>query len=53
MEANNDKNEAMRYERPTVVDYGDIFAITAANGHQTLTDAVLPAGHPISDATFS
>lgn len=43
----------MEYEKPTIVDYGNITELTAAQatGHQT--DASFPAHTPVSHLTFS
>jgi beta-lactam-binding protein with PASTA domain len=41
------------YEKPTVVDYGDVAELTAAQAAGSVTDAKFEAGTPEEDITFS
>lgn len=43
----------MDYIKPTVVDYGDVAELTAANATGAVTDAKFEAGTPEDDITFS
>jgi hypothetical protein len=43
----------MDYEKPEVVDYGDLVELTAAAAAGSQLDAAFPAGTPITDLTFS
>jgi hypothetical protein len=43
----------MSYEAPTVVDYGELTDITAAQQDGNFTDREFPAGTPRGDLTFS
>lgn len=43
----------MDYEKPSVVDYGDVAELTAAQADGAALDADFPAGTPEGDLTFS
>ena len=41
------------YEKPRVVDYGDLVELTAGTSSGEYTDADFPSGTKTSDLTFS
>jgi hypothetical protein len=41
------------YEKPRIVDYGDLVELTAASGTGEFLDATFPAGTKWGDVTFS
>lgn len=41
------------YEKPRIVDYGDLVELTAASGIGDYLDADFPAGTKWGDVTFS
>lgn len=41
------------YEKPMVVDYGDLIELTAGQSTGASTDATFSAGTPFSHLTFS
>jgi hypothetical protein len=41
------------YEKPRIVDYGDLVELTAASGSGEFLDADFPAGTKWGDVTFS
>jgi hypothetical protein len=43
----------MDYEKPTVVDYGEISELTAALATGAHTDATFPTNTPFTQLTFS
>jgi hypothetical protein len=45
--------ETVEYEKPKVVDYGDLVELTAGQSTGTALDASFPAGTPFADLTFS
>ncbi len=44
---------AMEYEKPTVVDYGELTELTAAAGTMNHLDHAFPTNTPFSSLTFS
>jgi hypothetical protein len=42
-----------KYERPTVVDYGDLVQLTAGGTEGEITDFDFPSGTPRGKLTFS
>jgi hypothetical protein len=53
MDTMNDttKGEQVEYQAPAIVDYGDLVALTAANGSPRMYD--LPKGSPVIADGFS
>jgi hypothetical protein len=47
------ERDQMSYETPTVVDYGTLVEMTAAQAHGNFTDRAFPEHTPQSDLTFS
>jgi hypothetical protein len=43
----------MNYEKPTVVDYGELTQLTAAQSTGAHTDATFPTNTPFTQLTFS
>lgn len=43
----------IRYEKPRIVDYGDLVELTAATGDGDTLDSSFPAGTKRGDLTFS
>lgn len=43
----------MQYATPTIVDYGDLVALTAMMSDGERLDMTFPAGTPRGDLTFS
>jgi hypothetical protein len=47
------KPEVVEYEKPRVVDYGDLVELTAGQSSGSALDASFPVGTPFDDLTFS
>lgn len=50
---NDDVQTSLEYEKPMVVDYGDLIELTAGQSTGASTDATFSAGTPFSHLTFS
>lgn len=46
-------NPTIEYEKPQVVDYGDLVELTTQLGEGYCTDADFPARTPVGELTFS
>lgn len=42
------KGDTLNYEKPMVVDYGDLEAVTAAAAPVSVADVTIPAGDPLT-----
>lgn len=45
--------QAVEYEAPDVVDYGDLVELTAGQASGDFTDQAFPVGTPFRSLTFS
>jgi hypothetical protein len=43
----------LTYEKPQIIDYGDLAALTQAASAGGFLDADFPAGTPVGDLTFT
>ena len=49
----HENSPQIQYERPEVVDYGDLLDLTAAASTGGHTDAAFPTNTPFTQLTFS